>query len=175
MGENMFSICSEVGALITTGAVVVGLLFNAPLGVAQPSSHSDAQFLSALHHGGLCCQNRPDVPIWAISLPYESPELAINTGKMVASAMAERPTYDQFQMMRSLVGSQANNRGNQHMDAFDAGEFVVVAVHYYAGAAVECALMKAMGGAMGEAPYWYGPVTYSGGLAVQPGCINFAR
>jgi hypothetical protein len=35
--------------------------------------------------------------------------------------------------------------------------------------------MKAMGGAMGEAAYWYGPVTYSGGLAVQPGCINFSR
>jgi hypothetical protein len=39
----------------------------------------------------------------------------------------------------------------------------------------ECALMKAMGGAMGEAAYWHGPVTYSGGLAVQPGCINFSR
>jgi hypothetical protein len=52
---------------------------------------------------------------------------------------------------------------------------VVIAVHYYAGPAVECKLMKEMGGAMGEAPYWYGRVTYSGGLAVQPGCIDLSR
>jgi hypothetical protein len=35
--------------------------------------------------------------------------------------------------------------------------------------------MKEMGGAMGEALYWYGPVTYSGGLAVQPGYLDFSR
>jgi hypothetical protein len=52
---------------------------------------------------------------------------------------------------------------------------VIIATHYYDGAAAECSLMKDMGGAMGEGPYWYGPVTYSGGLAVQPGCINLSR
>jgi hypothetical protein len=61
------------------------------------------------------------------------------------------------------------------LNSFDAGESIVISVHYYASPAVECALMKQMGGAMGEAPYWYGTVTYSGGLTVQPGCIDLSR
>jgi hypothetical protein len=61
------------------------------------------------------------------------------------------------------------------LNGYEAGKVVVTAVHYYAGPAVECKLMKEMGGAMGEAPYWYGRVTYSGGLAVQPGCIDLSR
>ena len=158
-------------------AILVGLatlLVMAAAAHADPYSTTDRQFLAALQHGGLCCPQQPDTPIW-----HETPIRAINTGHQMAESMASTPTYQEFQLLRSFLyetsrsGSDFWSHGP--LNSFEAGEFIVVAVHYYAGPAVECQLMKAMGGAMGEAPYWYGPVTYSGGLAVQPGCINFDR
>ncbi len=152
-------------------AAVVALLVLAPAGTADPYTSTDMQYLAALHHGGLCCANQPDSPIW-----YETPDKAINTGHSVADAMTRTPTYDEFSTLRNYLYNSSQTPGfySHPLDSFQSGEIVVVAVHYYSGLAVECALMKAMGGAMGQAPYWYGPVTYSGGLAVQPDCIKFS-
>ncbi|BBZ14778.1 DUF732 domain-containing protein [Mycobacterium branderi] len=147
-----------------------GLALAQPVATAQPFSATDKQYLAALRHGGLCCPNQPDVPVW-----YESPELAINTGKLVAESFARAPTYQQFKLLQGVVGEQSLNRGAHPLDFHEAGKVVIIAIRYYAGLDAECKLMKQMGGAMGEAPYWYGPVTYSGGLAVQPGCINFEK
>ncbi len=82
---------------------------------------------------------------------------------MVAESFAREPTYRQFTLLQGLVYDQSRNRGIHPLDAHEAGKVVIIAIRYYAGLAAECKLMKAMGGAMGEALYWYGPVTYSGG------------
>ena len=152
-------------------AAVAALLVLAPAATADPYTSTDVQYLGALNHGGLCCPQQTDTPIW-----FETPVKAINTGHMVADAMKRTPTYDEFRVLRDYLYNSSQTPGfySHPLNSFQSGEIVVVAVHYYAGAAVECALMKQMGGAMGEAPYWYGPVTYSGGLAVQPDCIKFS-
>lgn len=158
-------------SIFATGII---LLVAAPAAHSEPFSQTDKQFLAALQHGGLCCPQQPDTPIW-----HETPIKAVNTGKQVADTIAYNPTYQMFSLQKDALYEQSRSSAGtfwtRPLSAFEAGEFIVVAVHYYAGAAVECQLMKAMGGAMGEAPYWYGPVTYSGGLAVQPGCINLDR
>lgn len=150
-------------------AILVGLavlLVLAPATTADPYSTTDMQYLAALHHGGICCPQQADTPI-----PYDSPDNAIALGKAVAIDMKANPTYAGFQ---NLARNIVNDLGSHRLNGFQSGELIVLAVHYYAGPAVECALMKDMGGAMGEAPYWYGPVTYSGGLAVQPDCIKLS-
>jgi hypothetical protein len=145
---------------------VAALLVRAPATTADPYSTTDMQYLAQLHHGGICCPQQMDTPI-----PYATPDSAIASGKAIAVDMTANPTHAEFQNLRSNI---SNDLGARRLNPFESGELVIIATHYYAGPAVECALMKAMGGAMGEAPYWYGPVTYSGGLAVQPDCIKFS-
>lgn len=158
--------------LVVLLVTVLALALVVPQSVAtaQPFTATDKQYLAALKHGGLCCPNQSDSPVW-----YESPILAVNTGKYVAELFAEEPTYQQFTLMQGLVYEGSHGRGVRPLNSQQAGQVVIIAIRYYAGLAAECQLMKEMGGAMGEAPYWYGPVTYSGGLAVQPGCINLSR
>jgi hypothetical protein len=152
---------------------LAALLMLAPAANADPYTATDTLFLAALNHGGLCCAQQADTPIW-----YETPIKAINTGHQMAESMARTPTYQQFSLQKSFLYEQSHSNSpfwTRPMNRYDVGEFIVVAVHYYASPAVECALMKQMGGAIGAAPYWYGTVTYSGGLTVQPDCISFSR
>jgi hypothetical protein len=165
-----------VTRLIAALAAFAALLVLAPATTADPYSATDMQYLAALQHGGLCCPEQADMPI-----SYADPTTEISDGHWIANTVKEgdnaygNETYQQFEGLRSTILKNSNSPGHAHpLNSFQAGELIVIAVHYYAGPAVECALMKAMGGAMGEAPYWYGPVTYSGGLAVQPGCITFS-
>ncbi|BCO51214.1 DUF732 domain-containing protein [Mycobacterium paraintracellulare] len=142
------------------------MLLLSPAAGADSYTSTDRQYLAQLNHGGICCPQQADTPI-----PYSSPDSAIALGKALATDMTANPTYAGF---KNLSRNIVNDLGASRLNGFQAGEVVVIAVHYYASPTVECALMKDMGGAMGEAPYWYGPVTYSGGLAVQPGCIKFS-
>ena len=144
-------------------ASIAALVLAAPVATAD---QTDLQYLAALRHGGLCCASQPDTPIW-----YSTPADAIDVGHKLANAMTANPTYAEFQNLRAALGTASSSPGQHRLNGFEEGEIIVVAAHYYASPAVECALMKQMGGAMGEAPYWYGPVTYSGGLAVQPRCV----
>jgi hypothetical protein len=160
MGALAFGIKSRTGAVLFAALAVI------TAGRASADPASDQQYLAALHHGGLCCQQQTDSPI-----PYASPESAIALGKALATDMKNNPTYAAF---KNLRGNISHDLGARQLNNFESGELIVIAVHYYAGAPTECQLMKQMGGAAGEAPYWYGPVTYSGGLAVQPDCIKFA-
>jgi hypothetical protein len=156
--------------------VVLAALAALALGMppAMADSNDDA-YLAALHHGGLCCQEQADMPI-----SYADPSSEISDGHWIANTMKEsdttvtgNETHVAFEGLRTTIYKNSNSPGHLHpLNTFQSGELIVIAVHYYAGPAVECALMKDMGGAMGEAPYWYGPVTYSGGLAVQPDCIK---
>jgi hypothetical protein len=156
-------------AVLLAGAFTFALL-TPPPATADPFTPTDIQYLASLNHGGLCCPEQLDTPVW-----YATPAEAIYVGHRIAKAMTANPTYAQFQTLRNQLGVASRSAGQRPLDGFEAGQVVVIAVHYYAGPEIECQLMKEMGGAVGEAPYWYGPVTYSGGLAVQPGCIDFSR
>ena len=160
---------AKLRRLVGILAALAALLVFAPPGAvaAQPFTQTDLDFLAALSHGGLCCPQQPDSPIW-----HDTAMAAVNRGRDFAYAFAANPTYQNFQTMKSDLYWLSRAPNNHPMDTFSAGEFLVVAVHYYAGPAVECNLMTEMGGAAGEASYWYGPPTYSGGLEVQPGCIT---
>lgn len=156
--------------LIALLAFVSVTLLLAPTAAGDPFSLVDRQYLATLEHGQLCCPQSPLAPIVLGTQMF-----AVNTGKGIGNVMRRDPTYAQFSHQKDLLYELSRKMvdGVRYpLNPFKAGEAVVIAVHYYAGPAVECRLMKEMGGAMGEAPYWYGPVTYSGGLAVQPGCIN---
>jgi hypothetical protein len=150
--------------LLTVLAALAALPLVVPSAMAD--SNDDA-YLAALNHGGLCCAQQLDTPI-----SYADPAAEISDGHWIATTMRESATdaistNNGFATLRSTIYKNSNSPGHLHpLNTFQSGPLIVIAVHYYAGPAVECALMKAMGGAMGEAPYWYGPVTYSGGLAV---------
>ena len=50
--------------------------------------------------------------------------------------MTQTPTYNEFQLLKGLMYDGSRDRGVHPLNAFQSGEFVVVAVHYYAGPAV---------------------------------------
>jgi hypothetical protein len=104
---------------------LVPLLMLAPVAAGQPFSATDRQYLAALNHGGLCCPQQADTPVW-----YESPALAVNTGKQIAEAMASNPTYQQFNLMKGWMYESSRNRGVHPLNAFESGQIVVIAVHY---------------------------------------------
>jgi len=57
-----------------------------------------------------------------------------------------------FEGLRTTIYN-SNGPGHLHpLNTFQSGELIVIAVHYYAGPAVECALMKDMGGRYGGGP-----------------------
>jgi hypothetical protein len=159
----------HAAALLIVAFVVADLM--PPAATADPLTQTDQRYLTSLHHGGLCCPNQGDSPNPILRTTTAD---AVNLGREVGEAMAANPTYANFERWQNGVGTGAQQFGIV-LNAFQAGEVVIIATHYYGGAAAECSLMKAMGGAMGEAPYWYGPVTYSGGLAVQLGCIDLSK
>jgi hypothetical protein len=152
--------------------LMAGMVIISPAtAAADPLTQTDRQYLASLQHGGLCCPDQSDIPNPILKV---SPAVVVGLGGRIGADMKATPTYANFQRWRSLIDTAAKKDG-LYLDPHEAGKVVIIATHFYGGAAAECSLMKEMGGAMGEAPYWYGPVTYSGGLAVQPGCIDFTR
>ena len=73
----------------------------------------------------------PRAPIW-----FVSPIMAINTRKMIGQGMTQTPTYNEFQLLKGLMYDGSRDRGVHPLNAYQSGEIVVVAVHYYAGPAV---------------------------------------
>lgn len=151
--------------------LTVGMLAVPTTATADPLTRTDRNYLASLHHGGLCCPNQTDVPNPILRATTSD---VIDVGHTIGKAMSANPTYDNFRKLQYAVQMGADKNGI-YLNSHQTGQVVIIATHHYGGAAAECSLMKAMGGAMGEAPYWYGPVTYSGGLAVQPGCIDLSR
>jgi len=143
--------------IIAAAALIIVVALT---GAANANADSiDEAYLAALHHGGLCCQNQPDTPI-----PYPSAEAAVRVGKGIAVRMSRStdPAY-------TFGWIQDDNNRRLGLNSFDAGEIIVVALHFYAPA-TECALIKGMGGSHGSANYWYGPSDYRGNMVVAPNC-----
>jgi hypothetical protein len=132
---------------------------------AMADSNDDA-YLAALNHGGLCCPEQLDMPI-----SYTEPATEISDGHWIANTMREsdtaiggNETYAGFKTLSHTVYKNSNSPGKLHpLNPFQSGEMVVIAVHYYSGPAIECALIKQMGE---DANYWYGRPK-----AVAPDCI----
>ncbi|OBI29841.1 hypothetical protein [Mycolicibacter sinensis] len=171
MAQRQRLMVIAIRGLALAAMLITGLLTPAGAATADPLTQTDRQYLASLNHGGLCCPNQIDVPSPILKAGSSR---AITTGRQIGTAMAANPTYANFQNWRNIVGNWAQEAG-LYLNGQQAGQVVIIATHYYGGAAAECSLMKEMGGAMGEGPYWYGPVTYSGGLAVQPGCIDLSK
>lgn len=144
-------------------AVAAALMLSS--GIAHADSDDDA-YLAALHHGGLCCPEQLDLPI-----SYGDPATEISDAHWIANTMREsdtpiggNETYAGFKTLSHTIYKNSNGPGKLHpLNPFQSGEMVVVATHYYAGPAIECALIKQMGD---DANYWYGRPR-----AVAPNCV----
>jgi ornithine decarboxylase len=80
------------------------------------------------------------------------------------TALRGNETYAGFKTLSNTIYKNTNSPGNLHaLDPFQSGELVVIATHYYAEPAIECALIKQMGD---DANYWYGRPR-----AIAPDCI----
>jgi hypothetical protein len=55
---------------------------------------------------------------------------------MIGQGMTQTPTYIEFQLLKGLMYEGSRDRGVHPLNAFQSGEIVVVAAHYYAGPAV---------------------------------------
>jgi hypothetical protein len=122
-----------------------------PRAVADPN---DGAYLAALNHGGLCCPEQVDTPI-----SYADPTTEISDAQWISTTMREtassgNDTYAGFKVLSHTIFRNSNSPGKvRPLNPFQSGELVVIAVHYYAGSAIECALIKQM---VGDANYWYG-------------------
>lgn len=127
-------------------ALVLWLSFAVPAH-ADPMDQNDAYFLDALRHGSICCPGQTSAPIWHL-MPLQ----AIPYAKTVAAKMSSYPNYQQFSRVRDAIAQDSTTSGGP-MNAYETGEFIVIAVRYYAPLEVEHALIASMGD---EAAYWYG-------------------
>jgi hypothetical protein len=114
---------------------------------------NDDAYLAALNHGGLCCPEQLDMPI-----SYADPPIEISDGHWIANTTKESDTtvtgnenHVTFEGLRTTIYKNSNSPGHLHpLNTYQSGELIAIAVHYYAGPAVECALMKDMGALWGR-------------------------
>jgi hypothetical protein len=114
----------------------------APAVHAEPYSDADNAYLAAINHGTLCCPDQPATPINA-----GAPDNQIQVGKSAAEYMTAYPTLRAFHDVQKL------NQQKLGLDAFGAGELVVIAMRFYASPSVEGQVRAQMGT---EADHWYG-------------------
>ncbi|WP_156768060.1 DUF732 domain-containing protein [Mycobacterium sp. E1386] len=134
---------------------VAAVLALASTAAADPVSSTDTDYLAALHHGGLCCPEQSDMPI-----SFADPASEISNGHTIARVMGEsnnaygNETYAGFKTLSTTIFKNSHTNSDlRPLNTLQSGEVVLIAVHYYGGQALECALIKDMGD---EAGYWYG-------------------